>query len=760
MTAYPRVAIWAIPPTLLLIAVTCTHTKPMPVMRLTAEGQKITRSATLAGGIYHLPDEGNDGAILIQGDHILVDFGGAVLDGARPGDAPDQFTGKGVVVTGRRITLRNLKVRGYKVGIHAHDCDGLTIEDVDVSGNYRKRLLSTPQREDGSDWIYPHHNDQHEWMTRYGAGVYVERATGATIRRVRARHGQNGIIIDRVNRSEIYDNDCSFLSGWGLAMWRSSDNIIARNAFDFCVRGYSHGVYNRGQDSAGILMFEQNCNNVIAENSCTHGGDGFFGFAGREALGEAWWEAEVARLRSQTGKDDVDALVKIDDATIARYRRRGNNGNLLYANDFSYAPAHGIEMTFSFDNRFIGNRLVENAICGVWGGYSQDTLIEGNLFEGNGEMAYGMERGGINIEHGRGNLILNNTFSRNKVGVYLWDDDDAGLLRLPWTRANHVGSRDNVIGLNTFHEQPIAIQLRRTLNTVLADNQHSGGGTLLDSEEGCSVSMVHASTLPARPSFSLPPLPGDTRPVGARPHLRGRHNIIMTEWGPYDHESFLVAPVRQSGGKSTTFRVLGPGGQFAIAHVDGNVKVSPMQGTLPAQLTVESSEAGIHPFDLQIDVRRDSATQRLRASGLLLTTTWTVAFYKWEEAQDPRTSEDHWKAIISVDPVETRTLDAIDYNWGGGPVGEKVGADRFATVARTRLEFPNTPSNRWRIRTVSDDGVRVFLDDRLVLSNWTWHGPTEDTADVELTPGAHDLRIEHFEIDGWAVLQVQLEPLP
>ena len=55
------------------------------------------------------------------------------------------------------------------------------------------------------------------------------------------RRGQNGLILDRVDHAKIYDNDCSFLSGWGLAMWRSCDNSIARNAFDFCVRGHSEG---------------------------------------------------------------------------------------------------------------------------------------------------------------------------------------------------------------------------------------------------------------------------------------------------------------------------------------------------------------------------------------------------------------------------------------------------------------------------------------------------------------------------------------
>jgi parallel beta-helix repeat protein len=68
--------------------------------------------------------------------------------------------------------------------------------------------------------------------------------------------------------------------------------------------------------------------------------------------------------------------------------------NLFLGNDFSYASAHGLELTFSRGNRILGNRLVENAICGVWGGYSSDTTIASNLIARNGGMAYGLERGG------------------------------------------------------------------------------------------------------------------------------------------------------------------------------------------------------------------------------------------------------------------------------------------------------------------------------------------------------------------------------
>jgi hypothetical protein len=97
-------------------------------------------------------------------------------------------------------------------------------------------------------------------------------------------------------------------------MYRSSFNTIAYNKINFNVRGYSDGVYNRGQDSAGILVYEQSNSNLFYKNSVTHGGDGFFLWAGQTTM--------------DSGKG-------------------GCNDNVLQGNDFSYAPTNGIEVTFS-----------------------------------------------------------------------------------------------------------------------------------------------------------------------------------------------------------------------------------------------------------------------------------------------------------------------------------------------------------------------------------------------------------------------------
>ena len=689
-------------------------------------GLKITANATIAPGTYVIPAKWEEPAITIAGDNITVDFAGAELVGAADDVTPDQFEGLGIAVTGTKVTLRNAKVRGYKVGIRVHDSRGSTLEKLDVGGNYQMRLKSTPQAEDGADWLWPHKNDKDEWATNYGAGLWVKNCDHMVIREVKASHGQNGIIIDRVNDSQLYDCDCSFLSGWGLAMWRANRNTISRNAFDFCVRGYSHGVYNRGQDSAGILMFEQCNSNVLAENSVTHGGDGIFGFAGREALGE---EPPPA------GFD---------------HKRKGNNANLLIGNDFSYAPAHGIEMTFSFGNQIIANRLVENAICGVWGGYSQDTVIVDNEIAGNGSMAYGLERGGINIEHGAGNLFQANRFKDNRCGVHLWWDNDEGLLKGPWCQANYRGSKGNSIVGNSFEGDQIGIQLRATAETTIAANtmQNVERELVADEKSPAELKPGPAPQPRQKPKYQAF---GKARPVGTRKQLAGRQHIVMTEWGPYDYSAVAVFPETVRGADEAAVQVLGPKGDFKVTGVTGDIEVSPKEGKLPGYLKLKATKPGLHRFALKID----AGGKPLEVTGTLLSARWDVKFYAWAPETDPREG-DNWKTVIAAKPIDTRTVSAIDFKWGGGGLGKDLPNDRFATQASTSIELP---AGRYRLWTVSDDGIRAWIGDKQLINDWAWHAPKENTAEFEHPGGPAALRIEHFEIDGMAQLQARIEPV-
>ena len=239
-----------------------------PVVTIDRDNVQINESCVVEIRADLIQDEDNNGVIHVVADGITIEFSDEhrELIAVGKGTPWDTLTGIGIRIDGHRnVTIRNAHVHRYKVGIYATNAAGLVLENCDLADGYQHRLKSTPSAEDGSDWLWPHRNDNNQWMTNYGAGIYVEDSDGITIRNCFARRRQNGIILDRVNDSAVYDNDCSFISGWGLAMWRSSGNVVSRNAFDFCVRGYSHGVYNRGQDSAGLLMFEQCSDNIIVE---------------------------------------------------------------------------------------------------------------------------------------------------------------------------------------------------------------------------------------------------------------------------------------------------------------------------------------------------------------------------------------------------------------------------------------------------------------------------------------------------------------
>lgn len=750
------------------IAMACAVTAQadLPLITVTEDDTVIDRSCrvNVPKGVF-IQDLNDNGVIHIKADDITVEFidREAELIAAPPGTPWETLGGIGIIIDGHtNVTLINAHSHRFKIGILATNADGLTLDNCDVAGGYAMKLTSTPEAEGGGDWLWPHHNDDHQWRDRYGAGICIENSKGVTVKDCYARRRQNGLILDRVTDSRIYDNDFSFLSGWGIAMWRSSDNIIARNALDFCVRGYSHGVYNRGQDSAGLLMFEQCHRNTVAENSITHGGDGVFGFGGADARGDNWLNEERARLRRELGRDDVDNALDPPDELVDFTRRNGCNDNLFIANDLSYAPAHGLEMTFSFGNKILVNRIVANAICGIWGGYSQETVIAGNVFELNGEYGYGLERGGVNIEHGYDNTVQDNDFIRNRCGVHFWWDPDPHLTVGPWAEANHhpapsspdriLPSYDNYVIDNRFSGDQVALHLRDADRTVTASNVFEEVNRVLDVTPGSEPVEVGMTARWGIPEHTVL---GDRRPVGARSELRGRENIIMGRYFPWDFQSEMLR-VGAVTGTGIVYEAFGFDDAAPEVTVEGDVSVTVVPAGEGRYRIAVDAPPGVHPFKLTIPAGRTPGT----FEGTLIASDWQITVFPWKI--DPREDLEAWRALAKGDNARTVHAGTLNLAYAmGGPVdvldieSDTIGGDRFGTIASTRLPLT---AGRWRIRTNSDDGVRVLVDGEPVIDNWTWHAPTTDEGFIDLPePRAVEIVVEHFEIDGYAILELDLE---
>src|SRR6266699_2243523 len=344
-------------------------------------GMIITRSVSVVPKTYRLAGA----PIMVRGDNIIVDFGGATLEGMDSKADPDQARDTAIVIDGgSNIRIVKANIHGYKVGILARGTRLLTLRNNDLSNNWKPRLFSLVEHESLVDWLSFHHNDKDEWL-RYGAAVYLADVVGGNVSENGAVQGMNGLLVVRSNGLSIRGNNFSFNSGVGVGLYRSSYDTILHNWIDYNVRGYSHGFYSRGQDSADLLIYEQSSHNVVAHNSLTHGGDGVFLWAGQTTMD------------SGTG---------------------GANDNLIDANDVSYATANGVEATFS-RNTITNNRAWGNEY-GVWGGYSFETKIAGNDFRNN--------RTGVAIEHGQDNVIVGNRIvldARNTTGLSALDSSKA-----------------------------------------------------------------------------------------------------------------------------------------------------------------------------------------------------------------------------------------------------------------------------------------------------------------------------------------------
>ncbi|MGH7179305.1 MAG: right-handed parallel beta-helix repeat-containing protein [Tepidisphaeraceae bacterium] len=536
----------------LLIA--CIATSPVTPL----PGMSVSRSTTFTPGSYRI-----DRPIQVAGDHVILDFSGVELVGTDDPTRPDQFSGTAIEISaGSDITIRNLRARGYKIAIHARGTKDLHISGCDFSFNYRQRLKSILQKEDEADWLSYHHNESDEWL-RYGAAMYLKNCSGARVDGCTVHNGQNGLMLVGCDNGQVWNNDFSFNSGVGIGLYRSSGNKVLHNRLDWCVRGYSHGVYARGQDSAAILVYEQSCRNEFAYNSATHSGDGFFLWAGQSTMDSG---------------------------------QGGCNDNVIALNDFSHSPCNGIEVTFSSNK--IANNTIDDCEYGIWGGYSYKTQIIGNSFAGDGT--------GIAIEHGQDNVISGNNFARCPTGIRLWmnakQDPNWGYPKHRDTKSRNYSLRGNL-----FIEVGQPITLRDTIDVGIDDNGFGPATQPVKSSgdtNGIQVGENQRTEFRVDEFWAAWMHPAPIKGAGQvrlpADHPRGREYILVDEWGPYDFRSPKALPRGRTAAGNLRFEILGPPGEWKLLNADGAVSVSPKAGFVPGELSVAPAP-GNQPIQLRLE---------------------------------------------------------------------------------------------------------------------------------------------------------------
>jgi hypothetical protein len=241
---------------------------------------------------------------------------------------------------------------------------------------------------------------------------------------------------------------------------------------------------------------------------------------------------------------------------------------------------------------------------------------------------------------------------------------------------------------------------------------------------------------------------------GIRPEIptsaaarRPRSAILVDEWGPYDGLSPKLWPV-DTARAPVRLRVLGPPGHWRVTRRIGVAALSSDEGTVGDTLVVTPSASMIGDWRIELEYLGEATVsprgQRLRMD-------WTVRFFTWADsagdpAQNPRGFEDMMEGLPSFTRREAR----VDYVWYR-PLIAELPQERWALEATTSVTLP---SGEYSLRTISDDGVRVWVDGELVVDHWGAHGSAIDYA--RLTGGRRELRVRYYQLDGWAEIRVEI----
>jgi PKD repeat protein/uncharacterized protein YraI len=108
---------------------------------------------------------------------------------------------------------------------------------------------------------------------------------------------------------------------------------------------------------------------------------------------------------------------------------------------------------------------------------------------------------------------------------------------------------------------------------------------------------------------------------------------------------------------------------------------------------------------------------------------------------------------LEGNPVTVRDDARINFDWSGQSPAEGVPAENFSARWTISRELP---AGTYRFSIWVDDGVRMWVDDQLIIDDWREGGARNVVADLNLTRGVHTARVEYFQATAAALIQLDV----
>ncbi|MCB0063059.1 MAG: hypothetical protein KDE19_13130, partial [Caldilineaceae bacterium] len=111
---------------------------------------------------------------------------------------------------------------------------------------------------------------------------------------------------------------------------------------------------------------------------------------------------------------------------------------------------------------------------------------------------------------------------------------------------------------------------------------------------------------------------------------------------------------------------------------------------------------------------------------------------------------------LSGPPALVRNDPQVNFEWGGGsPQPGRIDVDNFS--ARWTRTW-SLPADTYRFIVTVDDGVRLYINGRLLIESWREQAPTTYSTEVYLPGGPVQIEMQYFEASGGATAILRWEP--
>ncbi|MEK7402655.1 MAG: PA14 domain-containing protein, partial [Gemmatimonadota bacterium] len=235
---------------------------------------------------------------------------------------------------------------------------------------------------------------------------------------------------------------------------------------------------------------------------------------------------------------------------------------------------------------------------------------------------------------------------------------------------------------------------------------------------------------------------------------------------PYDWKSPKLWPVDSTTGATLRLRVLAPRGQgdWRVLRARG-AALSRNSGKAGDAFTVRPAGGPVEDWDIALEyrgraTRTPRGATRPAGAGYIFTyarfdprAKWDVKVFAWNDSTHPLKVPAAFDELLAGKrdtAALSLTASRIDYMWyrpriAGWP------AEKYGVSASTEVTLP---PGKYSLRTISDDGIRVWVDDALVVDYWGVH--ESEVREVPLSPGKHRIRLVYFQDGGWAELRTEI----